>query len=334
MDSSGIPFEATPSEQRTFELLEQRSDRRIQLSEIADGLSRPTQKVLPCKWLYDERGSQLFDQICALDVYYPTRTEQLILEQNAQEIARQCGPRAAIIEYGAGSAVKVRILLDALEDPVAVVPIDISGEHLAAACAGLARDYPEIEVKPVRADYSQPVPLPDFEREPRRQVAFFPGSTIGNFHRDKAAEFLSRIASTVGSGGALLIGVDIKKDREILEQAYDDPEGVTAEFNRNLLRHLNRALRTDFRVDRFAHRAVYQDDAGRVEMHLVSLEDQTVKVGKDEFTLDEGETIRTECSYKYSPDEFHSLARDAGFKVVGEWFDEDDLFGVYLLDVE
>ncbi len=311
---------------------QQRSELRAQLAEVSAGLAKKRQKTLPCKWFYDERGSLLFDRICELDEYYLTRTERRILEAHAAEVARWCGPRVAIIEYGAGSIVKIRMLLDALEDPVAVIPIDISGSHLTAAAAELARDYPKLEVKPVRADFSLPVPLPALAR-PCRRVAFFPGSTIGNFHREDAVQFLSRIAETVGAGGALLIGVDFKKDRRILESAYDDSEGVTAEFNFNLLRHLNTALGTDFSIDRYRHRAVYDEAKGRIEMHLVSLEDQWVHVGDEQFSIVAGESIRTECSYKYAPEELRAIAREAGFDCRGEWTDDDQLFGVYLLEV-
>ena len=318
---------------REVELLEHRSHLRTQLEEVAIGLTQTDQKTLPCKWFYDERGSQLFDRICTLDAYYLTRTEHRILEDSAEAMARMCGPECAIIEYGAGSVVKVRFLLDALEEPVAVVPIDISGSHVAAAAAELAADYPAIEVLPVCADYTRHVPLPPMRREARRKVAFFPGSTIGNFHRDAAIEFLSRIAQTVGERGALIIGVDRKKDAAILELAYNDPEGITAEFNRNLLRHLNRELGTDFDLDRFTHRAVYSEARGRIEMHLESESDQTVMVGETPVELTSGETIRTECSYKYSSSEFRVLAREAGFRCRAEWTDEDRLFGVYLLEV-
>ena len=317
----------------TVELREHERDRRALLDEVVAGLARPRQKTLPCKWLYDEHGSQLFDRICNLDVYYPTRTEQTILERHAAAMARACGPEVAIIEFGAGSVVKVRFLLDALEDPVGVVPIDISGEHVAAAAKELATDYPDLEVLPVVADYTHPVPLPPMRREPSRRVAFFPGSTIGNFHRDEAIGFLSRIGETVGEHGALLIGVDRKKDRLLLERAYDDPEGVTAEFNVNLLRHLNRALDTDFDLDRFRHRAIYDEEAGRIEMHLESLADQTVTVGERRIEIAARESIRTECSYKYSGAEFRVLAREAGFRCRAEWTDPDKLFAVYLLEV-
>ena len=314
-------------------LHEQLQDRAAQLREVASGLLEDKQKTLPCKWFYDEYGSQLFDRICDLDAYYPTRTEHQILRRSAKEMAAYCGEECAIIEYGAGSVVKVRFLIDALENPVAVIPIDISGEHVAAAAKSLANDYPDLEVVPVCADYTQPVELPATEKPSRRRVAFFPGSTIGNFHRRDAVKFLSRIAKTVGEGGALLIGVDRKKDPEVLERAYNDPEGITAEFNRNLLRHLNRELGTDFAIDRFEHRAVYSEEAGRIEMHLESLDDQEVQIGDHSIDLNEGETIRTECSYKYAPSEFRELAREAGFESRAEWTDPSELFGVYFLEV-
>lgn len=309
------------------------ADRTALAEEIVQGLTADDQKTLPCKWLYDEKGSQFFDAITELDAYYPTRTELSILEAHVDEIARLCGPKCTIIEYGAGSVVKVRILLDALEDPVALIPIDISGEHLAAAAAGLARDYPGVDVRPIEADYTRHVPLPPPHPDARKNVAFFPGSTLGNFHPEAAQRFLASIAETIGRGGGLLIGVDRKKDAAVLELAYNDPDGVTAAFDRNILVHLNRELGTDFDVDRFLHRAIYDAKEGRIEMHLFSTADQTVRVGDVEVSIASGESIRTECSYKYTPEEFQDLSRAAGFECRAFWTDPKEWFAVYFLEV-
>lgn len=299
--------------------------------EVALGLRR-TPKWLPCKLLYDERGSQLFDEICWLEEYYPTRTEVSILREHGEDMARLLGPNRLIVEYGSGSGLKTRMLLDALVDPAGYVPIDISREVLLDSCMHLRVRYPDLVIVPVCADYTSEFRLPPEETPPGRKAVFFPGSTIGNFDRAEALAFLRRIARVVGSGGALLIGVDVKKDPVVLQRAYDDARGVTAAFNLNLLTRINRELDGDFDLSTFEHRAVYDEVHGRVEMHLVSGCAQTVHVGGETYDFDEGETIWTESSYKYSLDEFRALAEAAGFEVTRVWQDEARQFSVQLLN--
>jgi dimethylhistidine N-methyltransferase len=301
------------------------------LSEVLSGLgSRP--KTLPCKYLYDQRGSQLFEEICELEEYYPTRTELSIMDAHAPEMARRIGPESLLVEFGSGSSVKTRQLLDHLEDPAGYVPIDISREHLLRSAADLARDYPDLGVLPVCADFTRPLDLPDPGKPVRRRVVYFPGSTIGNFTPAEAIDLLSTIASDCGDEGGLLIGVDLRKDPEILERAYDDARGVTAAFNRNLLVRINDELGADFDLDKFEHEARWSASEGRVEMHLVSQEDQSVRLGKSSFDFGPGESIHTESSYKYEPGQFARLAEKAGLCREEIWVDDEGLFSVQLFN--
>jgi dimethylhistidine N-methyltransferase len=302
------------------------------LREVLAGLARP-QKQLPCKYFYDERGSHLFDEICELEEYYLTRCELAILRRHAGQMAGRIGTGCALIEYGSGSSLKTRLLLDRLDRPAAYVPVDISGEHLLHSARQLARAYPGLEVVPVCADFTRPFALPKLRQPPRRRVVYFSGSTIGNFGPAEATALLAGIARLCGPGGGLLIGVDLKKDRAVLEPAYDDSRGVTAAFNLNLLARINRELGADFDLIRFRHRAFYNEGAGRIEMHLVSLATQTVHVGGTAFELAEGETICTEYSYKYGLDEFRELAARAGLGLEQVWTDEKGLFSVQYLGV-
>jgi L-histidine Nalpha-methyltransferase len=299
---------------------------------VVDGLSKP-QKTLPCKFFYDAEGSALFDRICELAEYYPTRTEIALLEDRSGEIARLAGPRCHLIEFGSGSSVKVRILLDALKDPVAYTAIDISRDHLLAATESLAAAHPEIEVRAVCADYTKPIPLPRPERHPdARPIGFFPGSSLGNFTPPQATAFLKRTAGMLREGrGDLVIGIDLQKDPAILIPAYDDSEGVTAAFNKNILVRANRELGTDFDLDGFSHRAVYNNDRGRVEMHLVSDRDQAVTVGSRSFDFAAGEHIHTENSHKYTVAGFQAMAREAGFVPSAVWCDAANLFSIHYL---
>lgn len=302
--------------------------------DVLTGL-RGDVKTLPCKYFYDERGAELFEQICTLDEYYPTRTELEILEANAADIAKRLGPGCRVIEYGSGSGIKVRILLDALDSPVAFTPIDISCEQLHDASTELTAMYPSIDVQPICADYTQRVDLPDVPGA-ERTVIFFPGSTIGNFEPAEAQAFLQRAARHAGPGGAMVIGVDRRKDRNTLERAYNDSDGVTAEFNLNLLVRLNREIGTDFDSDAFHHRAVWNDEAGRIEMRLVSDRDQIVNVPDGagaavEVTLGEGEWIVTEHSHKYEPADFAALAQSAGWRLDHAYSDARELFSVLLM---
>ena len=288
--------------------------------DVLAGLSQP-QKTLPCKYFYDSVGSALFDRITRLDAYYPTRTERQILEAHGDEMAALVGPGARIVEYGSGSS----------DRPAAYVPIDISNGHLLAAADRIRQRYPGLHVAPVHADYTAPFTLPDTPGA--RTVVFFPGSTIGNFEPDEARQFLARMARVAGPGGGLLIGVDLEKDEAVLERAYDDEEGVTAQFNFNLLTRINRELGGGFDLNRFRHRACWNADLGRVEMHLVSADDQTVTVDGMAVPFRVGEHIHTENSYKYTPERFAALAAQAGFDAVRVWTDSRQWFSVQYLTV-
>jgi dimethylhistidine N-methyltransferase len=297
---------------------------------LGAGLSaRP--KRIPCKFLYDERGSALFEAICRTPEYYPTRTETAILEESADEIAALVGRHAAIVEFGSGSSRKVRILLDALEDAAAYVSIDISRDYLLHEAAAVKRDYPRLQVTAICADYTRGLSLPPLDNV-ARHVAFFPGSTIGNFEPDEAVEFLRRVAAMVGRGGMLLVGVDLKKEKAVLDAAYNDREGVTADFNLNLLQRANEELGADFDLARFEHEAFYNEAEGRIELYLRSLANQEVTVGSRRFWFQAGERIHTEHSYKYSLAEFGRLARAGGFVPVRSWTDPEALFSVHLLE--
>lgn len=303
------------------------------LADVLEGLGRP-QKTLPCKYIYDERGSALFEQICELPEYYPTRTETALMESVGDEISASIGPAAQIVEYGCGSVQKVRLLLDALIDPVSYVAVDISREHLLNAASLLAVDYPNIEVHALCADFTKPFDVPAPTRFPgARRVGYFPGSTLGNFSHAEAVEFLAGAAGSLGSGGGMLIGIDLKKDEAILHAAYNDSQGITAAFNLNLLERINRELDGDFDVGRFEHRAIYDAVNGRIEMHLVSLSDQTIRVGGHRFQFEKGEYIHTESSHKYSVGDFRRLAKSAGFEPARVWTDADRLFSIHFLEV-
>jgi dimethylhistidine N-methyltransferase len=303
------------------------------LQDVICGL-RAESKQLSCKFFYDKHGSELFDRICLLDEYYLTRAELSITEQYAAEMGRQIGPRAMLVEFGSGSSVKTRYLLDALPQPVAYVPVDISGEHLELTAAELAADYPRIEILPVCADFTEPFELPVATRATSHAAVYFPGSTIGNFMPDQAMELLRRIAALTGRGGGLLIGIDLKKDVAKIEAAYDDALGVTAQFNLNLLRRINRELGGDFDLEQFEHRAVYNAALGRVEIDLVSRRAQRANVAGQTFEFALGEAIRTEYSHKYSVDEFANLAASAGFSLHHHWTDAAESFAVLHLVVE
>lgn len=300
------------------------------LIDVLEGLRLP-QKEIFSKYFYDRRGSELFDDITELEEYYPTRTEWGIMTTNIDEIVFEIGPEVMLVEYGSGSSAKTRILLDHLVDQIAYVPIDISKGHLIDTAEGIAAAYPSLRVLPVVADYTQDIELPRPSRPPRRVVGYFPGSTIGNFDRDAAHEFLGAIAREVGEGGGLLIGVDLKKDRAILENAYNDAKGVTAEFNLNLLHRINRELGADFDPHQFEHCAFWSKAEGRIEMHLRSRKAQTVHIGGVAIHFAEGETIHTENSHKFSVAEFGELAKP-WFEQRNVWVDEGRLFSVQYLE--
>ena len=301
-------------------------------AEVLHGLRKP-QKELPSKYLYDAQGSQIFDRITALDDYYPTRVEAAIMTRHIDEIVEAIGAGAMLIDYGSGNSAKARRLLERLEDPNAYVPIDISREHLMAAARQLREDFPHIEVLPVAADYTRSFELPLPSNPPKRRVGFFPGSTIGNFEPLLAERFLERIADTCGPGGGLVIGADLAKEPSALHRAYNDSEGVTAEFNCNILRHVNRELGADFDCEQFVHYAPYNPTERRVEMHLVSLAEQTARIDGTAIAFETGESIWTESSYKYTRRAFEELAAAAGFEPQRAWLDESHWFGVFYLTV-
>lgn len=317
---------------RPFVPFEEHGEAATFADEVLLGLSR-RQKELPCKFFYDERGAELFEQICELDEYYPTRTELAIMRRHAPEMAEVLGEGSILIEYGSGASLKTRILLDAAPDLAAFVPIDISGEQLEKVAADIREAYPRLRVEPVCADYTRPFELPLPAGPQARRVVYFPGSTIGNFDPERAVDFLRHIGEVCGREGGLLIGVDRLKPPGEVVPAYADARGVTAEFNLNLLRRINRELGADFRLDRFSHYAFFNPHESRIEMHLVSLENQTVTVRGRAFRFRRGETIWTENSYKYSPEQFERLAKDAGMRIDCTWSDPDRLFDVHYLRI-
>jgi dimethylhistidine N-methyltransferase len=289
-------------------------------------------KTLPCKFFYDRDGSRLFDEICELPEYYPTRTECRILEQRAGTIARLLGPRVRLVEFGSGAGIKVRLLLRALAQPAGYIPVDISRGHLLMAASALAADFPNLRIAPVCADYTKPFALPAIRgRMSRKTAGFFPGSTIGNFTATEAMNFLRLTRRLLGPSSVMIIGVDIPKDERLLHAAYNDAAGVTAAFNLNLLRRINRELHGTFDLAAFVHDARWNDALSRVEMYLVSTRKQTVDIAGHSFAFDAGETIHTENSHKYGLDRFRALARQAGYVPLEAWIDEQSLFSVHVL---
>lgn len=297
-------------------------------ADVVAGFSRP-QKSIPPKYFYDAEGSRLFDAITELPEYYPTRTETAMLRKYADAIAQKAGTGHLLVEPGSGSCGKARILFEGLQ-PCAYVPMDISGDHLRVAAEAVAAEYPWLEVHAACTDFTRLMTLPPGSPEGRR-LAFFPGSSIGNFDPARAVDFLRLIAGMVGPGGQLLIGVDLKKETQILEAAYNDAQGITAAFNLNLLTRINRELGADFDLSQWRHRAFYNAAEGRIEMHLVSRVAQQVSLAGHTFDFAEGETIHTENSYKYSVAEFRDLAARAGFTTDTVWTDDDKLFSLHLL---
>jgi len=298
---------------------------------VLDGLARP-EKAIPSKFLYDEKGSELFERICEQPEYYPTRTELAILRAHTGELARLVGPEAHVIELGAGALEKIRILLGALERPAHYTALDISGDHLRKAAETLAQDFPEVPVTAVCADYTKPFELSGTAAAAgERRVGFFPGSTIGNFTPKTARSFLAGLQPMFAPDGFFIVGVDLKKDPALLNAAYNDAAGVTAAFNLNLLRRINRELEADFDLNAFRHDAAYNSEKGRVEMHLESLADQTATVSGRAFAFAAGERIHTENSCKYRSDEFQALAREAGWRPVAVLSDPDSLFSLHVL---
>lgn len=323
------PMSTTPS-RAPFLLHDLHPDSENFRDDVLKGLAQP-RKALPPKYFYDARGSELFEAICELPEYYPTRTELAMMQAHAPEMARLLGRDCLLIEYGAGSGRKTRVLIEALA-PAAYVAIDISRSALQQCAADLALAYPRVKVAAVCADYSRPLELPGLEGlTPRRRVIYFPGSTIGNFTRSGALDFLRHAQALAGAGGAMLVGVDLKKDPQRLHAAYNDAQGVTAAFNLNLLTRINRELEGNFDLAAFEHHAFYDEAKGRIEMHLRSQRRQTASVAGRTFAFEAGETIHTENSCKYSVAEFQQLAREAGFTPANCWCDEGNLFSIHYL---
>jgi dimethylhistidine N-methyltransferase len=291
------------------------------LSDVIAGLSLP-QKSLPPKYFYDAAGSRLFERICRLPEYYVTRAELALTKKNLPSIARFAGKGCELIEYGSGASVKTRLLIRALR-PSAYLPVDISESALRGAAHRLGREFPWLRILPINGDFSRPIDLP---RAKARRVVYFPGSTIGNLTPEEAHGFL---AMSRGQAARMLVGVDLKKDANVLHAAYNDRRGVTAAFNLNLLARINRELDGDFDLERFAHYAFYNAPLGRIEMHLVSLRSQFVRIGKHRFRFDAGESIHTENSYKYSAQDFRALAARAGFSGRKLWTDRRGLFALH-----
>ncbi len=298
--------------------------------DVLRGLSSDP-KHLPSKYFYDQRGSELFEAITRQPEYYPTRIELALLAERGPEIAAAVGPRAHVVEYGSGSGRKTRLLLDALDDPVAYTPIEISRSALTASAERLDREFGDVEVLPVLADFTRAVPLPAPSRAARSALVFFPGSTLGNFSHRESLRLLSAMRDTMGSSGAALVGLDLEKDPAVIEAAYNDAAGVTAEFTLNLLRRLNRDIGSDFDLGGFAHRARYIRAEGRVVTTLRSLRDQIVTVEGRGFRFARGEEMQVEQSRKYTDARIGALAADAGLSVAGAWNDPRDWFGLRLL---
>ena len=314
----------------TARLIDLRPDVGNFREDVVDGLVAAT-KHIPPKYFYDERGSALFDRITRLPEYYPTRTEIAILEEHAEDAVALLGRRWELIELGSGSSRKVRIILDAAAGAGTYVPIDISREALRAASNQIARAYPHIRVIAVCADYTQPLALA--RQDPlARRVVFFPGSTIGNFEPQQAVAFMRNVRKSLRQGDLFLVGADLQKAPSILHAAYNDAAGVTASFNTNLLNRMNRELSATFDPRQFEHVAFYDVRQGRIEMHLRSLLDQTVRVAGIEVSFRAKETIHTENSYKYTREGFNAMAEEAGFRARDVWTDEGKLFSVWILE--
>jgi dimethylhistidine N-methyltransferase len=308
------------------------SVRQIRIERVLAGLRASPKQIEPI-WFYDPRGSALFERICATPEYYLTRTELGIMRAHVSQIATALGPRVALIEPGSGASLKTRLLLEALESPRSYVPVDISREQLVGTARRLREDYPSVVVQPVCADFTRPFAIPAAAlRDARRRVVYFPGSTIGNFARDAAIDLLRRLRETTGVDGAILLGIDRVKDPSLLERAYDDAAGITAEFNLNALRHLNRELGATFDLAAFEHRAPWVLAHARIEMHLVANRDLRFEVGGEPFAMSRGEYLLTELAHKYTLSDAADIAHGAGLAVRRTWSDSQDWFSVLLLE--
>ena len=298
-------------------------------SEVIEGL-QSSPKYLPSKLFYDEKGSALFDEISRLEEYYPTRTEIRIMKDNIEEMSSLLGEGTLLIELGSGSSIKIRLLLDNIPGLAGYVPVDISAEHLHQTVETLKSEYPQIDIFPLAADYTKDFKLPEINNPYDHKAVYYPGSTIGNFTPKEAKEFLRRISKICGDNGGLIIGVDLKKDKQTLENAYNDKEGVTAGFNLNILEHINNELDSNFDIEKFRHFSFFNDEAGRIEMHLISKEVQNVRLNGSSIHFNKGESILTEYSYKYTLEEFRAVVSDF-FEVRKVWTDKNNLFSVQYL---
>ncbi len=303
------------------------------LADVLAGLAA-TPKTLAPKYFYDKRGSELFDQICLTPEYYVTRTEIAMLREIGPEVAALTGPRTIVVEYGSGSSWKIRTLLDSLDRPAEYVAIDISNDHLRHAALAIAGAYPSVRVGAVCADFGTGFTLPNAVGHDGARLGFLPGSTIGNQTPDGARAFLARTRAMLSPGGALLIGVDLRKDPNILDRAYNDAAGHTAAFNTNLLIRMQRELNAQLDPDGFEHHAFFNDAESRVEMHLRARRDQVIRLGEQDFPFRVGETIHTENSYKYTVEGFRTLASEAGFTPRQSWTDPDGLFSLHYLQAD
>ncbi|MBU1100097.1 MAG: L-histidine N(alpha)-methyltransferase [Bacteroidetes bacterium] len=299
------------------------------INEILAGL-KSTLKNLPCKLFYDEKGSQLFDQICELDEYYPTRTELKIMEDNINEIISPLNADTLLVEFGSGSSHKTQLILDNARQLGGYVPIDISEIHLMNSVERLRDKFPRLNIYPLVTDYTQPIVLPKETNSYQHRIAYFPGSTIGNFTNTEAKEFFKIIAEDIGTSGGFLIGADLQKDRNVIESAYNDESGVTALFNLNILEHINKYYGGEFDLSKFEHFAPYNEEKGRIEMYLRSREDQHVTFMNEEVIFKAGELLLTEYSYKYTLDGIAALAGDF-FDLSKVWIDDRNYFSLQYL---
>lgn len=313
-----------------FEFIDTKPEKSSFLQDVISGFEKP-QKTIPSKYLYDQTGSELFEQITELEEYYPTRTEVSILMDNKNEIAGLLGENIHLIEFGSGSSRKVRILLDALSNLQRYLPVDISREFLYQEAQSLSTEYPDIRITAICGDYTSQLKLPeDLEG---KKVVFFPGSTIGNFSPDEMDQFFLKVNSILSPGDGLLIGVDTKKDVSVLHAAYNDSIGITAKFNMNLLERVNRELLADINPRDFIHRAFYNEDVGRIEMHLKSKRSQKFTIGGRGYSIRKGETIHTENSYKFSNGEFQEVVGRFGFTPIRVWTDKLENFSIHYFEM-
>ena len=306
-------------------------EQRTLLEEVMTGL-KSEKKFIPSKFFYDEKGSKLFDEICELDEYYPTRTELQIMKDNISEICALLDNETLFIEFGSGSSLKTKLILENVQGLAGYIPIDISEEHLLSSAKELNEKYNWLDIYTLAADYTKHIEFPEVNKSVSKKVAYFPGSTVGNFTKEESIKFFEIVAEEIGENGGMLIGVDLIKDKKILEAAYDDSKGVTAGFNLNILDHINNRFNADFNRDRFAHLSFYNELENRIEMHLISKSSQEVRINDSIISFKEDERILTEYSHKFSLESFADLAKSS-FNVEKIWTDQNNYFAVQYLSV-